>query len=79
MRDRTVPLPSQEWWLRLGTNPGYSHHGQTTEADQRHLRKLRHQVGVDLSRACVMQTFLQIVIQFSGFDILKTYLLFINI
>lgn len=48
MRDRPVPLPRQDRRVRLGADPGHGHHRQATKADQRRLRQLRHQVGLDL-------------------------------
>lgn len=45
MRDWAIPLPGQDWRLRLGPDSGHRDHGQTTEAGQRGLRKLRHQVS----------------------------------
>lgn len=48
MRNWAIPLPRQDRRLRLGTNPGHGHHRQATESDQRRLRQLRHQVGLDV-------------------------------
>lgn len=51
MRDGPIPLPRQDRGLRLGPNPGHGHHRQATEGDQRRLRQLRHQVGLDISQS----------------------------
>lgn len=48
MRDKSIPFPCQDRWIRLGPDSGHGNHRQTTETDQRHMRQLHHQVGLDL-------------------------------
>lgn len=48
MRDRTIPFPGKDWWLRLGTDPGHRYHRQAAETHRRRLCELHHQVGLDL-------------------------------
>lgn len=47
MRDRPVPLPGKDRRLRLGPNPGDSHHRQAAETDQHSLRELHNKVGLE--------------------------------
>lgn len=47
MRDWPVPLPRQDRRFRLGSDPGYCHHRQTTEANKHRLRQLRYKVGLE--------------------------------
>lgn len=48
MRNRSIPLPGQDWRVCLGPDPSDRHYRQAAEADQRRLRQLRHQVGLEI-------------------------------